>query len=97
LAVQAKDHFASAINDGVPNYELFHFEPTILEPGTYWLQISGDATYEAENDEENHIIWGMSSVGSMLPSATSDATFSGGSIWAVSPVIHHFFKVIGDA
>jgi hypothetical protein len=97
LLAQAQNEFASEITDGVPNYELFHFDATVLSAGTYWIQISGDAAYEAGNDAENHIIWAMSSVGSTLPSATANGTFSGGSLWSVSAGIHHFFKVIGDA
>ncbi len=96
LLAQAQDRFASGITAGVPNYELFHFEATVLPVGTYWIQISGNATYESGSDDENHLIWAMSSVGSTLPSATADGTFSGGSVWAVSSEIHHFFKVIGD-
>jgi hypothetical protein len=97
LLSQATDRFASDITDGVPNYELFHFGDEVLAPGIYWIQISGDAAYEASNDAENHVIWGMSSVGSILPSAVADGTFTSGSLWAVSGGIHHFFKVIGDA
>ena len=96
LLAQAQNRFISDITDGVPNYEIFHFDATVLATGTYWIQISGDAAYEADEDAENHVIWGMSSVGSILPSAVADGTFSGGSVWAVSSEIHHFFKVIGD-
>jgi hypothetical protein len=101
LRAQAKDQYASDITGGVPNYELFHFDETVLAAGTYWIQISGDAAYESSNDAENHIIWGMWNgewIGPELrDSATADGTFSGGSVWAVSTGIHHFFKVIGDA
>jgi hypothetical protein len=96
LVARAQDRFVSDTTDGVPNYELFHFDATDLPVGTYWIQISGDAAYEASSDNENHIIWGRSSVGDALDSATADGTFSGGSLWAVSDGIHHFFKVIGD-
>jgi hypothetical protein len=97
LLAQAQDRFASEVVDGVPNYELFHFDETVLPAGTYWIQISGDAAYEASNDAENHIIWGMMSSVDPRSSATTDGTFSAGSFWTVSTGIHHFFKVIGDA
>ncbi len=99
LLAQAKDRFVSGITDGVPNYEIFHFDATVLAGAgaKYWIQISGDATYETSDDDENHVIWARSSAGSSLSSATADGTFSGGSVWAVNSGIHHFFKVIGDA
>ena len=96
LLARAKDRFASEVTDGIPNYELFHFDATELAIGTYWIQISGNAAYEADNDDENHIIWAMWSGAESRSSATADGTFSGGSVWAVSSAIHHFFKVIGD-
>ncbi len=97
LLARAQNRFVSDITDGVPNYELFHFDSTVLLVGTYWIQISGDAAYAASDDNENHIIWGMMSSVDPRLSATTDGTFSGGSLWAVSSGIHHFFKVIGDA
>ena len=97
LLAQAKDRFASGITDGVPNYEIFHFDATVLATGTYWIQMSGDAAYETSDDDENHVVWAMMSSIDPRYSATTDGTFSGGSVWAVSTGIHHFFKVIGDA
>jgi hypothetical protein len=101
IVARAQDRFVSDITGGIPDYELFHFDTTVLEVGDYWIQITGDAAYEASTDAENHVIWAMSSVGSSAtptppPSALADGTFSGGSVWAVNSEIHHFFKVIGD-
>jgi hypothetical protein len=96
LLAQAQDRFASEVVDGVPNYELFHFDETVLPVGTYWIQISGDAAYEASNDADNHVIWAKETSVDPRSSATTDGTFSAGSFWTVSTGIHHFFKVIGD-
>ncbi len=96
LVAGAADKFAVEITDGIPNYEIFRFDGTLLTPGTYWIVISGDTVYEATNDAENHIIWAMSSTGSSLDSATTDSNFTGGSFWVVTSLIHHFFKAIGD-
>jgi len=96
LIVRAADEFAGDVPCDVPDYHIFRFGATVLAPGIYWIVVSGDTVYEADEDADNHIVWAMSSVGSTLPSAVSDGSFTGGSFWTVSSTIHHFFKVIGD-